>query len=159
MRKTVTPIKVLLLALFVMASVLGPGAPARAADTELIVHTLNFSPFGLTRGQSIRLNGAVVGPCNIPVEFVLVDAHGFVIASKTVEVERDALDSFQLNFDELGMPERRVQLRAIVKYAVHAEHAAEEHLIASLEVVDNKTLRTCFVLSVPEPPECPASTF
>jgi len=108
----------------------------------------------------VRLNSLVVGPSNIPVEVVFLDKDGQALKQTTQNIAPEHFESFDLNFDSLGRSEirseTRFQLRVLVKYPVTVEHYKEERVYASLEIIDNKTDKTTFVLSVPEPPELPA---
>jgi hypothetical protein len=126
-----------------------------ARQEDSVERTVNLGSIGIARGQTVRLIGLAVGPCNIPVEFVFLDAEGNVLAAGVDEIMPERFHSFDLNFDTLAVKEARLQLRAVVKYSIHLEHINVEKIIPTLEVIDNKTGKTTFAMSVPEPPECP----
>jgi hypothetical protein len=127
-----------------------------ARQTDTVDRSVNFGSIGLARGQTVRITGLAVAPCNIPAEFVFLDGEGGVIAAQDFHIPPEHFESFDLNFDLIGLKADRLQLRGLVKYTVHAEHIDVERLIPTLEIIDNKTGRTAFGWSVPEPPECPA---
>lgn len=137
-----------LVALCMLAS-----ASAQSADT--IDRTLNFGSIGLSKGHTIRVTGLAVGPCNIPAEIVLLDAEGVVVGATNLETMPERFQSFDLDFDSLRVRDLRVQLRVVVKYLVHAEHAADEQLVPTVEIIDNKTGKTTFGWNMPEMPEMP----
>jgi hypothetical protein len=147
--------------LIVLAAILTIAAPftttrTSARQTETVERSVNFGSIGVARGETIRVVGLAVAPCDIPVEFVFLDGNGGVIAAHDISVMPEHFEAFDLNFDSLGRRDNRLQLRVLVKYSVHAEHADIERLIANVEIIDNKTGKTTVGWSVPEPPECPA---
>lgn len=131
------------IALIAVISLVTEGA-GRARQTEFVERTLNFSSIGLTRGQIVRVTGLAVGPCNIPVEILFLDKAGRVLKRTTQEVETERFVYFDLNFDSLGRLESTIQLRALVRFAVHAEHLDQEDIVATLEVMDSNSERTGF---------------
>jgi hypothetical protein len=149
-------VKLFLLAMLIAVATPWAGNTTSARQTDSVARTANFGSIGATRGQTVRLTSLVVGPSNIPVEFVFLDAEGNVLAALNDEIMPERFHSFDLNLDTLGRFDGRLQLRALVKYSVHAEHIDVEKLIPSLEVIDNKTGKTTFALDMPEMPECPA---
>jgi hypothetical protein len=140
--------------LFVLVALFAAAAPwttsrTSARQTDSVGRTVNFGSIGVARGQTVRITGLAVAPCNIPAEFVFLDGEGGVIAAQDFHIPPE-------HFDLIGLKADRLQLRGLVKYTVHAEHIDVERLIPTLEIIDNKTGRTTFGWSVPEPPECPA---
>ncbi len=152
MKNRIASVKLFTLIALVTVAAAGMTIKSSARQTRFVERALNFSSIGITRGQTVRLHGLAVGPCNIPVEFVFLDSEGRVLQQTNQNIDPEHFESFDLNFDSLGLPDKRLQLRVLVKYLAHAEHA-DERVFASLEVFDNKTNKTNFVLSVPEPPE------
>ena len=137
-------LKLIVLFALIGVAAASPVTRTRARQTQLVERTLNFSSVGFTRGQTIRLNSLAVGPCNIPAEFVFLDAEGAVLSAQDISVRSEHFESFDLNFDSLGRSEGRVQVRGLVKFAVHAEHIDQEDIVATLEVLDNKSQRSSF---------------
>lgn len=158
--------------LFVLVALFAAAAPwtitrTSARQTDSVGRTVNFGSIGVATGQTVRITGLAVGPCNIPVEIVFLDAKGDVIGAHDMSIEPGQSASFDLNFDSflrkaggeplvLPDPANRLQLHGLIKYSVHAEHVDIERIVPTIEVFDNKTGRTTFGWSVPEPPECPA---
>jgi hypothetical protein len=148
--------------LIVLVAILAVAAPftttsTSARQTETVERSVNFGSIGVARGETARVIGLAVAPCNIRVEFVFLDGNGGVIAAHDISVTPEHFESFDLNFDSLGRRDNRLQLRVLVKYSVHAEHADIERLIANVEIIDNKTGQTTVGWSVPDAPECPAT--
>jgi hypothetical protein len=118
------------------------------------------SPFGLARGQTARLtifNGsarAIVGP-----EYRFFDSQGRVLAESTDNVPvmpgQFQFFDFEVPDPPPGIADRfgRIQVRAVAR----ALGGPDTKIRTSLEVFDNATGRTSFVIQPPPEPDLRSS--
>jgi hypothetical protein len=114
-------------------------------------------PFGLAQGQTARLTlfnsgeTAIVGP-----EYRFLDSRGNTLAQSTerIEILPGQFRSFDFDLPEpppgISDPFGRIQVRAVVTSTGNPD---EKDLRVSLEVFDNATGKTSFVIQPPPEPE------
>lgn len=117
-----------------------------------------FGMFGLTAGQTARLNlvnlepGEFV-PC-VRVELSFIDAEGHTLLQKVYDIERGKSAWLDLNGNQLMGRSGRVQVRAQVRFVGTPDTRDDpffRHCLPTLELVDNATGRTTTFLNPPEP--------
>lgn len=106
--------------------------------------------FGVTRGQTARLNVfGVDNPDLLPIraELSLVDGDGQILSQKVFDIETGK--SAFLDLKGSDVPPRdgnRIQMRAVVKIVDNPDIHPADALIPTLEVFDNKSGETRFLL-------------
>jgi hypothetical protein len=125
-----------------------------------------FGMFGITLGQTAQINVVNTGlqqppdpdrPLTVDVSFV--DGDGSVRTQTTVDLASGQSTMLSLNGDDLLRGSGRVQLRALVRFAQPPEpdrgganQSRLSAIVSSVEVIDNATGRTSFVLARVPPP-------
>ena len=144
---------VLVAALYRPALAVGPPDDGRIA----------FGLVGLTQGQSAHLNvsNVLIPPPDdstpATVELAILDADGLVLARSTERVARGRSATLVLNRDLLPLRrESRLGLRAVVRIQPPPDDSTpppddntpppDDGIVASLEVVDNASMRTQYVV-------------
>jgi len=125
---------------------------------------------GVVRGQTVRLNATNLGgPDTRPCEVALVffDEQGDALIERSLSLIGGRSAFLDLNADKLSGLEprskKRFQIRALVNVLSDPDDKSqcEKAIVTTLEVFDNKTGQTSFVLNpalmmgvnpLPEPP-------
>ena len=147
---------ILTLALLAAVGVFFNTTHARAA---LESFSRNFGMFGLTPGQTARLNlvnldsGEFV-PC-VRVELSFIDAVGNTLLQKVYDIDRGKSAYLDLDGNQLVSRSGRSQLRAQVRFIGTPDTLDDpffRHCLPTLEVVDNTTGRTSFIVPIRDDP-------
>jgi len=115
-----------------------------------------FAMLGITHGQTARLNvvdtmDVPPGPCR-EVELMFLDSVGN-IRRRSVQCLMSGHAAFlDLNGDFLEMTGNRAQIRAKV-HLINPTEGTMTNFVATIEVFDNETGRTSFVLVPPPEPD------
>lgn len=122
------------------------------------VEPLAFGMFGITHGQTARLNvvdTSVInsdvppGPCRA-VELMFIDAGGNV-RGRSVECLMPSRAAFlDLNGSFLEMSSLHIEIRAKVQVLEPDRNGHPFNLVSTVEVFDNETGKTSFVMSHPK---------
>ncbi len=121
-----------------------------------------FPMVGVASGQSARINVVNATPvdasnptsCNVTLQFM--DSDGNVLKQAAVNLQPSAATSLDLSWDDLTGATLRAELRAVLLFGYSGganppggilRQTACGSLIPSLEVFDNTTGRTSFILT------------
>ena len=132
------------------------GSPNKGAQ-------IAFGLVGVTQGQSVYLHvsNVLVGPPDdstpATVELAILDVEGLVLARSTERVARGRSATLVLNRDLLASRrESRLGVRAVVRVSPPPDDQTpppddqspppDDNIVASLEVVDNASMRTQYVV-------------
>jgi hypothetical protein len=130
-----------------------------------------FGPFGIAVGQTAQINVVNPGLAQPPdpdrpvtVDVSFVDSGGSVQKQTTVDLAPGQSTMMSLNGDDLLRGSGRVQLRALVRFNQPPEpdrggggnQSRLPAIVSSVEVIDNATSRTSFVLQQPPEPDAQA---
>ena len=140
-------LNVLALALLVMATVF----QSASAQTKTSL-SRSTGMIGITTNQTARINVVRDDPFFfddpfLRVELSFVDSDGNILAQKVYELGAGKATFLDLNGrDVVGSGLNRRQLRAVVKFLGPVDLLPAENCIPTLEVIDNDTGETRFVL-------------
>ena len=133
-----------------------------------------FPMVGIASGQSARINAlntanqAPTNPTSCTVTLQFVDTSGKLLKQTTVNLQPGTSTSLDLSWDELSVSDLRSEVRAILLYGYSGganppieilRQSVCGGLVPSLEVFDNATGRTNFILTDAKtlpPPAIPA---
>jgi len=121
-----------------------------------------FPMTGIASGQSARVNAlnmATLDPnnptsCSVTLEFL--DTTGTVLKQTSIDLQPGAAGSLDLSWDELPGGTLRTEVRAVLLFGYSGganppseilRHTACGNLVPSLEVYDNSSGRTNFILT------------
>lgn len=147
---------------FALVSLSAWGASSALAAQPPEPGRIAFGQIGIVAGQSVQLNVVHTGLIDPPepdkpivVELKLLDANGNTLASSVERVLPG--HSASLTFQGPPQPDRtgRVSLRGLVSFSdpPEPERQGRARLVSTLEVFDNVTGRTSFVLADPPDPD------
>lgn len=123
------------------------------ASTMIDSFSPNFGMFGITQGQTARLNvvnletGEFV-PC-IRVELSFIDGDGNTLLQKVYDVDRGKSAFLDLNGNQFVGRGGRTQIRAQVRFVGTPDTRDDpffRNCLPTLEVIDNVTGRTNFIV-------------
>src|SRR5215211_3158415 len=140
-------LNVLALALLVMATIFQ--SASAQTNTSLFRST---GMIGITSNQTARINVVRDDPFFrddpfLRVELSFVDSDGNILAQKVYDVGAGKAAFLDVNGREaLGSGVNRLQLRAVVKFVGTPDTLQAENCIPTLEVIDNDTGETRFLL-------------
>ena len=141
------------LALFAALGIFSTATRASALED----FSRNFGMFGLTAGQTARLNlvnleiGEFV-PC-VRVELSFIDANGNTLMQKVYDIDRGKSAYLDLSGNQFAT-RGRAQFRAQVRFVDNPDIRDDpffRNCLPTLELVDNATGRTTTFLNPPEP--------
>ena len=124
----------------------------------------DFAPFGISINWSVRINAVMgaeprlvpPGPCDGMIQLRFTNDAGEVLAEKTARVSSSAVASF-----EFVAPPEPERIRPQVSWVQYPPGPCRGNLIANVEVYDNASGRTLFVVpgeqAPPEPEFGPLS--
>lgn len=150
-------------AAFALAAFSAWGASTALASDPPEPERIAFGQIGIAAGQSVQLN--VVHPgLNAPpepespvaVHLTILDSHGNTLASSVERLLPGGSVSLTLNRDTLpARTGNRMSLRGLVSFQAppEPERQGRTRLVSTLEVIDNVTGRTSFVLQAPPEPD------
>ena len=149
-------LNVLTLALLVMATVF----QSASAQTRTTL-SRSTGMIGITSNQTARINVVRDDPFFfddpfLRVELLFVDSDGNILAQKVYEVGAGKATFLDLNGrDVVGSGLNRLQLRAVVKFVGTPDTRQAENCIPTLEVIDNNTGETRFLLPAVQKVQAP----
>ncbi len=138
--------------LFAMAILLTATVFTGSAAAQSLNFTRTTGMFGITQNQTARLNVVRDDPFFIDdpflrVELSIVDGDGNILAQKVLDLGAGKATYLDLRGrDIMSRSTNRVQLRAIVKFIGTPDTRLAENAIPTLEVIDNQTGETRFLL-------------
>ncbi len=103
-----------------------------------------YGAVGLVRGQTARLNVVGIGNPDeepAPVELLFLDAGGAIVGRRIVDTSAGRSAHLDLRWSDIGNPNERQQVRALVRLV----ESATPRLAVTLEVFDDATGRTVVV--------------
>jgi hypothetical protein len=132
---------------------------------------VGFALTGLARGQSVVLNavnlgtGAYTQSSSCTVTFQLLDTQGKVVSQTTVNLQPGQASSLEVNRDSLPGGLRRIQVRGVLLYGYSGGanppagilQQNDCNIVPSLEVYDDATGKTSFILTGATPLPPPAA--
>src|SRR5262249_13089983 len=111
-----------------------------------------FGMFGITQGQTARLSVANLEtgefvPC-VRVELSFIDGDGNTLLQKVHDIERGKSAFLDLNGNQFVGRGGRTQIRALARYVGTPDTRDDPFFLPSLEVIDNTTGRTSFLVEL-----------
>ena len=149
-------LNLLALALLVLATVF----QSASAQTRTTL-SRSTGMIGITSNQTARINVVRDDPFFfddpfLRVELSFVDSDGNILAQKVYEVGAGKAAFLDLNGrDVVGSGLNRLQLRAVVKFVGTPDTLPAENCIPTLEVIDNNTGETRFLLPAVQKVQAP----
>src|SRR5215204_6393881 len=149
-------LNLLALALLVLATVF----QSASAQTRTTL-SRSTGMIGITSNQTARINVVRDDPFFfddpfLRVELSFVDSDGNILAQKVYEVGAGKATFLDLNGrDVVGSGLNRLQLRAVVKFLGPVDLLPAENCIPTLEVIDNETGETRFLLPAVQKMQAP----
>ncbi len=131
------------------------GAASGAAPVATTESFKSSGMAGLTIGQTARLNvvnletGELLPA--VQVELSFLDAEGNTLAQKVHGLQRGQAAFFDLNGAQAGRT-GRTQIRAQVRFIGTPDTRVVQKVLPTLEVVDNATGRTAFIVPIRDDP-------
>jgi hypothetical protein len=143
----------LMMAAFSVCALAQTEAPPadEAPAAQSVVQDLDFSMFGATRGQTVRLNAAfVVGPefrgpltaARIQVELVFLDGKGNLLKRSVETLQPRQGASLELDLDTLAGSASRFDLIPCLRVLVGSGIRVPLKVIGSVELIETATGRT-----------------
>ena len=139
-------LKLAALAILVTATIFTGAASAQTAATV----SRSTGMFGITTNQTARLNVVRDDPFFrddpfLRIELLIVDTEGNILAQKVLDLGAGKGTYLDLRGRDV-ISRGRVQLRAIVRFVGTPDTRVVENAIPTLEVIDNQTGETRFLL-------------
>jgi hypothetical protein len=160
---------------FLLAAVLCVLIPAVARTGPLSYPGASFGMLGITTAESARVNALNLGngssgnqlaSCDATLQFL--DAHGQLLKQRTVTLQAGKAASLDISREELPAgDDARAEIRAVVLFGYFGganpppavRQKFDCNFVLSLEVFDNDTKKTSFLVSDVKqlpPPSAPA---
>src|SRR5262245_15078073 len=121
-----------------------------ALAAKPVEQQLDFSMFGATRGQTVRLNVMfIVGGASqaqapsiqIQAELILLDGQGALLKKSVETLSPRQGASLELDMDSPARPDNRSDLQPCIRILIGSKVDVPIQVIGSVEVVDNATGR------------------
>lgn len=126
---------------------------------------LGFAMIGIASGESARVNALNMGTglqgqnssCSVTLQFL--DAQGQLLKQSAITLQPGKAGSLDLSSDELPGTDSRTEVRAVLRFGYSGGanpppailQQFDCNIVPSLEVYDNDTGRTSFVLTEAKP--------